>query len=47
MFIGLMGIKNDGKTLVSPSGKNLFAVPSWLARRLQAVQHWIARQTWR
>jgi len=46
MFVGLMGIKNDGKTLVSPKGKVLFSVPSWLARRIQRIQHWIASKTW-
>jgi len=47
MFIGLMGVQNDGRTLVSPGGRRLFAVPTWLARRIQAAQHWVARRTWR
>ena len=46
MFIGLMGIKNDG-TLVSPSGIELFKVPMWLGRKIQAAQHWVAKKTWR
>ncbi len=47
MFIGLMGIKGDGKTLVSPSGKELFTVPGYLANIIQRIQHWIAQKTWR
>jgi hypothetical protein len=46
-MIGLMGVKNDGKTLVTPNGKNLSSVPSWLARRIQRIQHWVAKKTWR
>ena len=41
-MMGLMGIKNDGKTLVTPKGSVLFAVPSRLARLIQQTQHWIA-----
>jgi len=47
MFIGLMGVENDGKTLRSPSGKRLLKVPSWLAWRIQSIQHWIAKNTWK
>ena len=47
MFIGLMGVKNDGKTLVTPSGKILFKVPMWAARVIQRIQHKIARLTHR
>ncbi len=46
-FIGLMGIKNDGKTLVTPKGKKLFAVPKWLAWKIQRIQHCIAQKTWK
>ena len=46
-MIGLLGVKNDGKTLVSPSGRTLFAVPRWLAWRIQRLQHWIAMRTWK
>lgn len=44
--IGLMGVKSD-YTLVTPSGRELFKVPSWAAWRIQHVQHWIAQKTWR
>lgn len=47
MFIGLMGIENDGKTLISPKGKKLFRVPSWLAIKIQYIQHEIAKRTWK
>ena len=46
-MIGLMGIKNDGKTLVTPNGKDLFVVPYWIALYIQRIQHWIAQKTWR
>jgi hypothetical protein len=46
MFIGLMGVKSDN-TLVTPSGRELFKVPGWVAWRIQHVQHWIAKKTWR
>jgi hypothetical protein len=46
MFIGLMGVKSDN-TLVTPSGRELFKVPRWVAWRIQHVQHWIAKKTWR
>ena len=46
MFIGLMGIENDGKTLVSPSGKRLIRVPKVIARITQRIQHKIAQLTW-
>lgn len=45
-MIGLMGVKNDGKTLVTAQGKQLFAVPKWLAWRIQAAQHWVAKKSW-
>lgn len=44
-MIGLMGVSDNG-TLYTPSGRALFKVPPWLAFRIQAVQHWIARKTW-
>ena len=47
MFIGLMGVGNDGKTLISPSGKELFRVPKVAARYVQRIQHRIASLTWR
>jgi len=47
MFIGLMGIENDGKTLISPKGKNLISLPFWLACKVQKIQHFIAKLTWR
>ena len=46
-FLGLMGVKNDGKTLVTPKGKKLFAVPKSMAWRIQRIQHWIAQKTWK
>ena len=46
MFIGLMGIKNDG-TLVTPSGIELFKLPIWLGSKIQKLQHWLAKKTWR
>uniref|UniRef100_A0A6M3M9F0 Uncharacterized protein n=1 Tax=viral metagenome TaxID=1070528 RepID=A0A6M3M9F0_9ZZZZ len=46
-MIGLMGIKNNGKILVTPKGKDLFSVPCWLAWYIQRIQHWIASKTWR
>jgi hypothetical protein len=45
-FIGLMGVKSDN-TLVTPSGCELFRAPEWAAWRIQHVQHWIAKLTWR
>lgn len=42
LFIGLMGIENDGKTLVTPNGKKLFKVPCLVARNIQKIQHNIA-----
>jgi ribosomal protein L24E len=47
MFIGLMGVDNDGKTLYTPSGKKLFKVPRFLAWKIQRIQHYIAKKTWR
>lgn len=46
-MIGLMGVKNDGETLVAPNGKDLLSVPRWLAWRIQWIQHWIAQKIWR
>lgn len=46
MFIGLMGLDNDGQTLYRPNGKKLFKVPKWAAWRIQHIQHWIAQKTW-
>lgn len=46
MFIGLMGIDSDN-VLYSPGGKRLFKVPEWAGWRIQRVQHWIARLTWK
>jgi len=45
-MIGLMGVKGDN-TLVTPSGKSLFKVPSWLSWRIQRIQHWVAIKTWK
>ena len=42
MVFGLMGVKNDGKTLVSPKGTRLISVPSWLAICIQRIQHKIS-----
>lgn len=47
MFIGLMGVQNDGRALMSPSGKELFKAPRFLAWRIQRIQHCLARLTWR
>ena len=46
-MIGLMGVQNDGKTLVLPGGKVLCKIPSWVAWRIQHIQHWFAKLTWR
>uniref|UniRef100_A0A6M3JGR9 Uncharacterized protein n=1 Tax=viral metagenome TaxID=1070528 RepID=A0A6M3JGR9_9ZZZZ len=46
-MIGLMGVKNDGKTLVTPNGTDLFPVPFGIAWCIQRIQHWIAKKTWR
>lgn len=46
-FIGLMGVKNDRRTLVSPKGKRLIVVPRWVAWRVQRLQHYVAQKTWR
>jgi len=46
MFIGLMGIDNDG-ALIMPSGKKLFKVPFVFACLIQKIQHWIAQKTWK
>ena len=45
MFIGLMGVDNDGRTMYAPNGRKLFALPCGLAWTVQRVQHWIARLT--
>jgi hypothetical protein len=42
LTIGLMGVGNDGKTLYLPNGKKLFKLPSFLAWRLQKIQHKIS-----
>lgn len=47
IFIGLMGVGNDGKTLYAPNGKELFKVPTWLSWIIQKIQHKIARLTHR
>lgn len=47
MFIGLMGVENDGKTLISPNGRNICKVPKFIAWRIQRIQHWIAQKTWK
>ena len=44
--IGLMGVENDGKMLVTPKGHKICAVPRCLAWRIQRVQHWGAIKTW-
>lgn len=46
MFIGLMGVANDGKTLISPKGTNICKVPARLACKIQGMQHWLAKKTW-
>lgn len=45
-FIGLMGITSDN-TLVTPSGRKLFRVPEWAGWRIQRIQHWVAKLTWK
>jgi hypothetical protein len=48
MFIGLMGVDNNGKTMYTPSGKKIFFTLPWgLAWKVQQIQHWIAQKTWR
>lgn len=44
IFIGLMGLDNDGKTLYKPNGDKLFKVP-FGASLIQQAQHKIARLT--
>lgn len=46
-MIGLIGLGNDERTLYSPSGRRLVALPRRLARLAQRAQHWIALRTWR
>ena len=41
IYIGLMGVGNDNKTLYSPNGKRLFKVP-FGASLIQKIQHKIA-----
>lgn len=45
-FIGLMGVKSDGR-LVTPSGKPLFKLPLRLAAFVQRMQHRVAKRSWR
>lgn len=40
-FNGLIGLKDNGKTLVSPDGTIEFNAPMWLAPSIQRIQHWI------
>ena len=47
MFIGLMGLENDGKTLISPNGNWKIKLPKFIARNIQHIQHFIAIQTWK
>jgi hypothetical protein len=48
MFIGLMGVDDDGRTMYTPSGEKIFFTLPWgLAWKVQEIQHWIARKTWR
>lgn len=42
-MIGLMGVGNDGKTLITPKGRVLFSVPARLARIIQRIQHLISK----
>jgi len=46
MFIGLMGVTNDG-VLVTPSGIELFKVPIRIGAVIQKLQHWVAQKTWK
>lgn len=45
IFIGLMGVDSNN-TLITPKGKKLFKVPSWLSWRIQIIQHELAMLTW-
>jgi hypothetical protein len=45
-MIGLMGLGDDG-TLYAPDGRKLFRVPMWIGVRVQRLQHWVAKLTWR
>lgn len=45
-FIGLMGVGSDCM-LYTPNGRALFRAPEWAAWRIQNIQHWIAKKTWR
>lgn len=45
MFIGLMGVGNDGM-LYTPKGSKLIRVPMRVAVVVQRVQNWIARLSW-
>lgn len=46
-MIGLMGLDNDGKTIYTPSGKRIMKLPRSMARKIQALQHWVAKKTWK
>jgi hypothetical protein len=46
-MIGLMGVGNDGTTLYLPNGTRLCGVPSWMAWKIQKMQHWLAQKTWK
>jgi len=46
-MIGLMGVENDGKTLITPNGRVLFSVPARLARIIQRIQHLISKASLR
>lgn len=45
-MIGLMGVEDNGKTLITPKGNKICTVPKWLARYIQRIQHWVASVTW-
>jgi hypothetical protein len=42
MFVGLLGIGNDGKPLYAPSGGRICRAPNWLARLIQRIQHFVS-----
>lgn len=46
MFIGLMGVDDNGKTMYFPNGKTIGKLPWGLAWKVQRIQHWVAMRTW-
>ena len=48
MFIGLIGVDNDVKTMYALSCNKIpFTLPWGSAWKVQEIQHWVAQKTWR